>query len=92
MINTAQQLLLNVTVAHIKHYYYITHLRIFNHDNLFLPSIKIYQQSCKNTYETTRFFLSGHNFNLPPQTLKPPTAAKGRTTATKCLCVPSVGY
>jgi hypothetical protein len=58
MINTAQQLLLNVTVALIKHYYYITHLRIFNNDNLFLPSIKIYQQSCKNTYETTRFFVS----------------------------------
>ena len=42
MINTAQQLLLNVTFAHIKHfYYYITHLRIFNNHN-FLPSIKIH--------------------------------------------------
>jgi hypothetical protein len=58
MINTAQQLLLNVTLAHIKHYYYITHLRIFNNDNLFLPSIKTYQQSCKNAYEKTRFFVS----------------------------------
>jgi hypothetical protein len=72
MNNIAQQLLLNVTVAHIKHYYYITYLRIFNNDNLFLPSIKIYQQSCKNNYETTRFFELRHNFNPPPHSIQLP--------------------